>query len=69
MCRRAAAIEERSVLDAMRLFPEFGTSPGAAEVWEGRGAAPLIMVGPKLIAARRLVATAALMGSAAFRAA
>jgi T5SS/PEP-CTERM-associated repeat protein len=42
----------------IRLFPEFASrlAPDAALLWETRGAAPLVLTGEKLAAARRMVA-------------
>jgi hypothetical protein len=41
----------------IRLFPDFGAkhSPAIAEVWETRGAAPLVITGRRLTAARQAV--------------
>jgi hypothetical protein len=43
---------------AMRLFPDFGArlAPNTAMIWETRAAAPLVMTGPALEAARGRVA-------------
>jgi hypothetical protein len=43
--------------DVVRLFPDFTASPSpdAALAWETKGAAPLVMAGEKLLAARRMV--------------
>ena len=43
--------------DTIRLFPDFAArfAPEAALVWETRGAAPLVMAGAELAAARRAV--------------
>jgi hypothetical protein len=43
--------------DVTRLFPDFGasTAPDMAAAWETRGAAPLVLTGEALRAARRAV--------------
>ncbi len=47
--------------ETIRLFPGFaaGLAPDAADAWEMRGAAPLVMAGEELANARRLVGTRA----------
>jgi T5SS/PEP-CTERM-associated repeat protein len=44
--------------ETIRLHPDFGArlAPDTAMVWETKGAAPLVMAGPELAAARRAVA-------------
>jgi len=47
--------------DAIRLFPDFTArlAPDTALIWETSAAAPLVMTGPALAAARRAVVEAA----------
>jgi T5SS/PEP-CTERM-associated repeat protein/autotransporter passenger strand-loop-strand repeat protein len=47
--------------ETIRLFPDFGDrfTPDAAMVWETKGAAPLVLAGDKLAAARRWVTESA----------
>ncbi len=48
--------------EPMRLFPDFATSSlDTASVWEAKGCAPLIIVGPQVDAARLLLAGRAIM--------
>jgi hypothetical protein len=44
--------------EAIRLFPDFASrlAPDTALLWETKGAAPLVMTGPGLTAARKLLA-------------
>jgi hypothetical protein len=52
----------------MRLHPDFGRRlrPDMAMLWETKGAAPLVMTGPDLAAARQLIAGIASRGNARF---
>ena len=43
--------------ETIRLFPDFAArfAPGTAQLWETRGAAPLVVTGEALQVARRLI--------------